>query len=366
MLSQASDTDQDAVCYYSGFNMATYCDMTVTDPSGREIVYGDTVVSGTELTVKITLNENCRLADNTEMYVQGNYYKLDKNNSFKFTVNYDYSNWFYIDFVYGKQPTRTYTIKIKGDSHVKSYEFLTKDEKKISVPAGEKSYTVDEAWALSSGSIALKVIPDDGYECGSVQWNTLKVKDSWGDEYTITPGDVVRTSDSNIYWVSFVYDKDYTYTLKVTSKKEEPGFLDSKKYTITAPKIKTPKFKKEYVGSDEYTSTTTITFGKGKKATEFKITSYREGKKGDVSSYLDYYSTTIGSDAAKYEIIDLSGLTGFSESIYAQLVERIYHYYKQDKLPNLKAIMLPKEKVVSIMGYDDEYAYYPIWIISVH
>ncbi|MCR5330722.1 MAG: hypothetical protein K6E62_05990 [Lachnospiraceae bacterium] len=362
----AQASDEEKVCYYDGFYGYDYGQATVTDATGKEIAVSEAVADGTTLTVKITLNEDSQWGEQKSIYIQGNNYELDENNSAEFTIDADYSTWFSDDFTYNCVPTKSYPVKIKADSHVKSYEFISEDGKVNSFPAGEKEYRIDSAWALSSGAIGMRIIFEDGYECDTASFNTVKVKE-YGESYTYYTGSTSITSDPDYFYI-FIYTNstvEYNHTLKIVSKEKKADLLDNKKLNIAVPKVKTSKLKKVYANDDYYQGSTTLTFGKGKKATVFTITNYRYGKKGSVESYLNYDENT-GSDLANYEVFDLTGVTGLSDYVVYSLVERIYHFYKQGKIPNLKAIYLPAGQVVELMSYDDEYRYYPVEVITVH
>lgn len=360
------DDEYETSCIYDGFYGSSYADITVTDSKGNEYFANDYIKDGTELTVKVTLKEGYEWGEYKQMYVQGQVYDLDKKDSFKFTVNREWSQWFTIDFNY--YPKRNYTIKIKADKNVKSYEFINKDGSVKTLPAGEKSYELKGANALSSGTYSIRVIFEKGYELDTAEFAEVSVTDSWGDTYKTTPGYITRTSDIDLIQAYLYSGDNYTYTINITSKKATSSLLDSKKYTVVAPTVKTSKFKKPYSDDDYYTATTTLTFGKGKKATTFSVTSYKYSKKGEVYSYLNYDGSRVpvGSDASKYEVLDFSGVTGLSQETMNNLVGRIYSAYKQDKFPNLKAIYLPKGIAVPILdSWDGTYYYYPIKVITV-
>ena len=143
----------------------------------------------------------------------------------------------------------------------------------------------------------------------------------------------------------------------LTSKKAETRKLEGE-FTTAKPTVKKTKAK-DYDNHLYYT----ITFGKGKKATKFVYESYVYD---DGSGYNWPDTITVGSDAAKYEIIDLSSATKLSADVIEDLVARIYHLFRQGKLKNLKAIYLPSGVAVPVWDYwMDEYAYYPIEVITL-
>ena len=90
------------------------------------------------------------------------------------------------------------------------------------------------------------------------------------------------------------------------------------------------------------------------------------GKKIKVTGYKAAWEGEVEIIDAKYEIIDLSSATKLSADVIEDLVARIYHLFRQGKLKNLKAIYLPSGVAVPVWDYwMDEYAYYPIEVITL-
>lgn len=81
--------------------------------------------------------------------------------------------------------------------------------------------------------------------------------------------------------------------------------------------------------------------------------------------YIDFSYEINKTNAKKIELIDLSKCTKLSQSIVKDLVYDLVREYRKGNFPNLKAICLPKGKIVSITEYSDGYMeYYPLIIYN--
>ena len=320
---------------YNGYSEGYGFSVKITDSKGKDIKPGDTFASGTELTVTIILDDLYEWGPTQYAYTDDYYYF--EGDSFTFTPT--------CDFWVSAYPRSEYRATIKADSHIKSFEFIDA-EKKTVIDAAEKDYVFEKSLGLSGSSIAIKCILEDGYAL---------------DEAVIASTDseamMIRQSEANIFSVYFSssYGGTTPTVIKLTSKKETSRKL-SGKLTTVKPTIK--KNKGEYDNEIDYV----ISFGKKKKATTFEYASY------DYGNYIYSYfmNLSVGSDAQKYEVIDLSEAGKLPEDVITSLVDRIYHLYRMDKFPKLKAIYLPKNIYIPIIdNWYGEYIYYPIKVITL-
>ncbi len=321
---------------YNGYESANGFDVKITDAKGKELKVGDSFNEGTEFTFKITLQDMYEWTDSCYVYVDDWYY-MDESGEFTCTPSGDF--WVYA------YPARKYAVTFNADSHITSYEFVGAPEKTV-VKAADKDYVLEKANGLSSNSITVRCIFEEGYELDTV---TTKV-DSCR---------IIRTSDCDTFELTFdSYEtgkKPTVFTL--TSKKAASRQLEGKLTTV-APTVKKNKAK-DYDNHIKYT----VTLGKGKKATKFVYDGYTYDD-GDGSVWFD--KVTVGSAASSYEVIDLSKATKLPEDVLKDLVYRIYHLYKQGKFAKLKAVYLPSNVSVPIWDYwMDEYSYYPVEVITL-
>ncbi|MCR5322367.1 MAG: hypothetical protein K6E85_03730 [Lachnospiraceae bacterium] len=307
----------------------------VTDPKGNEIKQGATVTEGTELTVTLILDEYHEWG--TYKYVYTDDYYYPEGDSFTFTPH--------SDFWVSAYPNTKFAATVKTDKYVKSIEFINAETKTVT-DASQKNYIFEKANGLSGNSIALKCIFEDGYEL---------------DEAVITEtasdAMIIRNSENDIFEVYFdmTANPSTPTVVKITSKKAASRKLSGKPKTVK-PTVK--KNKGEYDNQIDYI----LTFGKGKKATTFSYSFFDY----DTSEYSYFNSVSIGSDAKKYEVIDLSEATKVPEEILKMLVDRIYHFYRMDKFPALKAIYLPKGVCIPLTEkWYGEFTYYPIKVITM-
>ena len=334
-VSTSAKADTKAKYTYYGYSEDYGFVAKVTDPQGKEIKQGDTVTEGTELTVTLILDEYHEWGQYKYVYTDDYYYP--EGDSFTFTPH--------SDFWVSAYPNTKYASTLKADQHVKSFEFINAEKKTVKA-ATEKDYIFDKAMGLSGNSIAIKCIFEDGYEL---------------DEATITATEsdalLIRQSENDIFEVYFdmTSNSSTPTVVKITSKKAESRKLSGKPKTVK-PTVK--KNKGEYDNQIDYI----LTFGKGKKATAFSYSYF----KYDSSEYSYFNTFSIGSDAKKYEVIDLSEATKVPEAILKMMVDRIYHFYKMDKFPKLKAIYLPKGVYIPLTEkWYGEFIYYPVKVITM-
>lgn len=320
---------------YNGYSEGYGFTVVITDPSGKELKPGDKFNAGTELTATFTLDDMFEWDDNAYFYAGDSYYI--EGDSCTFTP--------YDDFWVSAYPVVKYNATLKADSHVKSFEFINAAEESV-YDAGLKDYLFDKSMGLSGSSIAVRCIFEDGYEL-----DTAVVTSSE------TGASIIRYSENNIFDIYFDY-RNATLTpsvIKITSRKETSRKLSGKLTTIK-PTVK--KYKGEYDNEIDYV----ISLGKGKKASTFNYVTYDYGL--EVNTYLTDYN--IRSSAQKYEVIDLSEASKLNDETIISLVNCIYHLYRMDKFPNLKAIYLPKGLYVpTTEQWTEEFIYYPVKVITL-
>ena len=207
----------DSSSYYDGYYGTNYYTITVTNSKGKALALYDYVKSGTELTATVAVNSGYEWDDSEDaeapvFYVQGNSYTLDKNNSFKFTVNSDWSDWFYIDTdtIPKELPHFEYT-------HGLGYTLTAKDS---------KGKTVNEGDLLKDGQvITVTAKLDEGFE-----WTTDTPYFYAQDNYfeLDKKGSFKFTYDSNITTVAYIYtynDPQHIYTAEITADEHVKSFV---------------------------------------------------------------------------------------------------------------------------------------------